>query len=37
MFHSYSYNYSCQAQNHPNNIEGIGIEDLEEMEQIFNG
>ena len=36
-FHGYSHNYSCQARNHPNNIEGIGLEDLEGMEQIFSG
>ena len=35
-FHGYSHNYSCQAQNHPNNIEGMGLEDLEGMEQIFS-
>jgi len=36
-FHGYSHNYSCQARNHPNNIEGIGLEDLEGMERIFSG
>ena len=36
-FHGYSHNYSCQAQNHPNNIEGLGLEDLEGMERIFSG
>ena len=36
-FHGYSHNYSCQVQNHPNNIEGMGLEDLEGMEHIFSG
>ena len=36
-FHGYSHNYSCQARNHPNNIEGMGLEDLEGMERIFSG
>ena len=36
-FHGYSHNYSCQARNHPNNIEVMGLEDLEGMEWIFSG
>jgi hypothetical protein len=36
-FHGYSHNYSCQARNHPNNIEGMGLEDLKGMERIFSG
>ncbi|KDR81011.1 hypothetical protein GALMADRAFT_241624 [Galerina marginata CBS 339.88] len=36
-FHGYSHNYLCQAQHHPNNIKGMGLEDLEGMERIFSG
>ena len=36
-FHGYSHNYSCQVRNHLNNIEGMGLEDLEGMERIFSG
>ena len=35
-FHGYSHNFSCQTRNHPNVINGVGIEDLETMEQIFS-
>lgn len=35
-FHGYSHNFSCQTQNHPNVIDGMGIEDLETMEHIFS-
>lgn len=35
-FHGYSHNYPCQLKHHPNVIRGIGIEDLETMERIFN-
>lgn len=35
-FHGYSHNYRCQLKHHPNVIKGIGIEDLETMERIFN-
>ena len=35
-FHGYSHNFSCQTQNHPNVINGMGIEDLETMERIFS-
>ncbi|KAF9789733.1 hypothetical protein BJ322DRAFT_1001037 [Thelephora terrestris] len=35
-FHGYSHNFSCQTQNHPNVITGMGIEDLETMERIFS-
>lgn len=34
-FHEYSHNYFCQLKHHSNVIRGIGIEDLETMEQIF--
>lgn len=35
-FHGYSHNYACQLKNHPNSIEGIGLEDLETLERIFS-
>lgn len=35
-FHGYSHSYPCQVQNHPNVIEGIGIEDLETLERTFS-
>lgn len=35
-FHGYSHNFACQTQNHPNVIDGVGIEDLETMERIFS-
>lgn len=35
-FHGYSHNFACQTQNHPNVIEGVGIEDLETMERIYS-
>ncbi|GBE82649.1 hypothetical protein SCP_0410340 [Sparassis crispa] len=35
-FHGYSHNHACQTQNHPNVIEGMGIEDLEMMEHILS-
>jgi hypothetical protein len=35
-FHGYSHNYECQCKNHPNNIAGIGLEDLETLEQVFS-
>jgi len=34
-FHGYSHNYECQCRNHPNNITGMGLEDLETLEQVF--
>lgn len=36
-FHGYAHNFQCQVQNHPNNIEGVGIEDFETMERYFAG
>lgn len=36
-FHGYSHAYNCQVQNHPNSIEGAGIEDLETLERVFGG
>ena len=35
-FHGYSHNYPCQRKNHPNNIAGMGLEDLETLERIFS-
>ncbi|KAL6307294.1 hypothetical protein BKA93DRAFT_815978 [Sparassis latifolia] len=35
-FHGYTHNHACQTQNHPNVIEGMGLEDLETMEHIFS-
>jgi hypothetical protein len=35
-FHGYSHNFKCQSRNHPNAIEGMGIEDLETLERIFS-
>ena len=35
-FHGYSHNFACQTQNHPNAINGVGIEDLETMERIYS-
>ena len=35
-FHGYSHNFACQTKNHPNLIEGMGLEDLETMERIFS-
>ena len=35
-FHGYSHNYKCQCKNHPNNIAGMGLEDLETLEWVFS-
>ena len=35
-FHGYSHNYQCQCKNHPNNITGMGLEDLETLERVFS-
>ncbi|KAF9530494.1 hypothetical protein CPB83DRAFT_748578, partial [Crepidotus variabilis] len=35
-FHGYSHNFTCQKENHPNVIKGIGIEDLETLERVFS-
>ena len=35
-FHGYSHNFPCQTKNHPNVIDGVGIEDLETMERIYS-
>ena len=36
VFHGYSHSYDCQCQHHPNIVPGIGIEELETLEQIFS-
>lgn len=36
-YHGYAHNYYCQTQNHPNNIEGVGLEDFKTMERFFSG
>lgn len=36
-FHAYTHNHVCQMQYHPNNIEGMGIEDVETLERVFSG
>ncbi len=35
-FHGYSHSYKCQVKYHPNGIEGVGLEDFEESERVFN-
>ncbi|KAG6819075.1 hypothetical protein H0H93_015744, partial [Arthromyces matolae] len=35
-FHGYTHNYLCQLFDHPNTIEGMGLEDLETMERVFS-
>ncbi|KAG1729165.1 hypothetical protein EDB19DRAFT_1913537 [Suillus lakei] len=35
-FHRYTHSYACQDKNHPNIINGMGIEDLATMERIFS-
>ncbi|KZT06699.1 uncharacterized protein LAESUDRAFT_759194 [Laetiporus sulphureus 93-53] len=35
-FHGYTYNYTCQTQNHPNVIKGMGLEDGETLERLFS-
>ncbi|OCH83864.1 hypothetical protein OBBRIDRAFT_815682 [Obba rivulosa] len=35
-FHGYSHNFRCQTRNHPNNITGMGLEDLETLERVFS-
>lgn len=35
-FHGYSHSYECQCKNHPNNIIGMGLEDLETLERVFS-
>ena len=35
-FHGFAHNYACQCQNHPHGIVGMGIKNLETLEQIFS-
>lgn len=35
-FHGYSHNWACQKKNHPNVIQGLGLEDLETLERVFS-
>jgi hypothetical protein len=35
-FHGYTHNYACQDRNHPNIIQGMGLEDFSTMERIFS-
>lgn len=35
-FHGYSHSYKCQVKYHPNGITGVGLEDFEESERVFN-
>ena len=35
-FHGYSHNFQCQCKNHPNNITGMGLGDLETLERVFS-
>lgn len=35
-FHGYSHNFACQTKNHPNVIDGVGLEDLETMERVYS-
>ncbi|KAG1739621.1 hypothetical protein EDD22DRAFT_982276 [Suillus occidentalis] len=35
-FHGYTHNYACQDKNHPNIIQGMGLEDFSTMERIFS-
>lgn len=34
--HGYTHNWACQKANHPNVVEGLGLEDLETLERIFS-
>ncbi|KAG1783675.1 hypothetical protein EV702DRAFT_1040208 [Suillus placidus] len=35
-FHRYAHNYACQTKNHPNGIQGTGIEDFGAIECFFS-
>jgi hypothetical protein len=35
-FHGYTHNFGCQVKNHPNAIDGMGLEDLETLERVFS-
>lgn len=36
VFHGYAHNYACQTKNHPNGIQGAGIEDFGAIERFFS-
>lgn len=36
-FHAYTHSHVCQLEFHPNNVEGMGIEDVETLERVFSG
>jgi hypothetical protein len=36
VFYGYAHNYACQLKNHPNFIDGMGLEDLETLERVFS-
>lgn len=36
-FHAYTHNHICQIRYHLNNIDGMGIEDVESLERVFGG
>ncbi|KAG1785411.1 uncharacterized protein HD556DRAFT_1435133 [Suillus plorans] len=35
-FHGYAHNYACQTKNHPNGIQGAGIEDFGAIKRFFS-
>lgn len=35
-YHGYVHNFTCQTQNHPNNIKDACLEDFEMMERLFS-
>ena len=35
-YHGYAHNFAYQIVNHPNNIVGVGIDDLEVLERFFS-
>ena len=36
IFHVYTHNYICQMHYHLNNIDDMGIEDVESLKQVFS-
>ncbi|KAG1851367.1 hypothetical protein F4604DRAFT_1883575 [Suillus subluteus] len=35
-FHGYAHNFACQTKNHPNGIQGAGLEDFGTIERFFS-
>jgi hypothetical protein len=35
-FHGYAHNFACQTENHPNGIQGVGLEDFGTIEHFFS-